>query len=104
MLVIFANSNSTVHLIKDKWFWRDGEEVILTSIKDAMDSIGKLRTYFFCEKNNETTFYEINSRHNAVLNIIYTESSEPSLQAKDGRRPKRLNITVKFPPPFFKCD
>ncbi|GBM91502.1 hypothetical protein AVEN_99833-1 [Araneus ventricosus] len=31
-------------------------------------------------------------------------TTETSLQAKDGGRPKRPNITRKFPPPFIKCD
>ncbi|GBN27625.1 hypothetical protein AVEN_120489-1 [Araneus ventricosus] len=47
----------------------DDEKVIPPFFKDAMDSIEKLRTHFFCEKNIEETFNEINSIHNAVLNI-----------------------------------
>ncbi|GBM62207.1 hypothetical protein AVEN_209879-1, partial [Araneus ventricosus] len=31
----------------------DDEEVITPFFKDAMDSIEKLRTYFFCQKNSE---------------------------------------------------
>ncbi|GBM18148.1 F-box/LRR-repeat protein 20, partial [Araneus ventricosus] len=38
------------------------------------------------------------------LNSIDTGPSHASLQAKDDRSPKRLNSTLKFPPPFVKCD
>ncbi|GBO13562.1 hypothetical protein AVEN_219211-1 [Araneus ventricosus] len=47
--------------------------------------------------------YDINKGLHGI-NSIDTGSSEPSFQAKDGGRPKRPNITVKFPPPFIKCD
>ncbi|GBN43949.1 hypothetical protein AVEN_40293-1 [Araneus ventricosus] len=38
------------------------------------------------------------------LNSIDTGPSHTSLQAKDDRFPKRPNVTLKFPPPFVKCD
>ncbi|GBM20745.1 hypothetical protein AVEN_105970-1 [Araneus ventricosus] len=47
----------------------DDEKVIPPFFKDAMDSIEKLPTYFFCQKNGEKLFNELNSIHNAVLNI-----------------------------------
>ncbi|GBN27879.1 hypothetical protein AVEN_161852-1, partial [Araneus ventricosus] len=40
---------------------RDDEDVIPPFFKDAMDSIGKLRTYFSRQKNGEKTFNELNS-------------------------------------------
>ncbi|GBM17354.1 hypothetical protein AVEN_13235-1 [Araneus ventricosus] len=45
------------------------DEVIPPFSKVAMDSIEKFRVYFFCQKNSEKTFNELNSIHNTVLNI-----------------------------------
>ncbi|GBO10891.1 hypothetical protein AVEN_251314-1 [Araneus ventricosus] len=38
------------------------------------------------------------------FNSIDTGPSHTSLQAKDDSRPKRPNVTLKFPPPFVKRD
>ncbi|GBN47745.1 hypothetical protein AVEN_139475-1, partial [Araneus ventricosus] len=56
-------------LIEDKLSGADlsaDEEAIPPFFKDAMDSIEKLRAYFFSQKNNEKAFNELNSIHNDV--------------------------------------
>ncbi|GBM04706.1 hypothetical protein AVEN_44842-1 [Araneus ventricosus] len=50
------------------------EEVIPPSLKDAMDSIEKLRIYFSCQKNSEKTFDEFYSIHNDLL-ITHRQSA-----------------------------
>ncbi|GBM01850.1 hypothetical protein AVEN_218971-1 [Araneus ventricosus] len=52
----------------------DDEEVVPPFCKDALDSIEKLQAHFFCEKNNEILFNELNSIHNALLNT-YKQSA-----------------------------
>ncbi|GBN73001.1 hypothetical protein AVEN_66646-1, partial [Araneus ventricosus] len=46
---------------------RDDEDVIPPFFKDAMDSIGKLRTYFPRQKNSKKTFNELNSMFQAEI-------------------------------------
>ncbi|GBN69195.1 hypothetical protein AVEN_47916-1 [Araneus ventricosus] len=46
----------------------DDEQVIPSFFKDAVDSIEKLGTHFFCQKNSEKIFNELNPIHDDVFN------------------------------------
>ncbi|GBM20892.1 hypothetical protein AVEN_112984-1, partial [Araneus ventricosus] len=46
----------------------DDGEVIPPFFKEPMDSVEKLQTHFFSQKNSAKTFKEHNLFHNAVLN------------------------------------
>ncbi|GBO04499.1 hypothetical protein AVEN_253103-1, partial [Araneus ventricosus] len=59
---------------------RDDEDVIPPFFKDAMDSIEKLRSYYFCQKSNEKTFNELNSIHSDV----HTQSDNQHIRRCDG--------------------
>ncbi|GBN99259.1 hypothetical protein AVEN_83303-1 [Araneus ventricosus] len=66
---------TTEEFIEDKFpaldyhiVFSDEEDVIPPFFKDAMDSIEKLRTHSFCQKNSEKAFNELNLILNDVIN------------------------------------
>ncbi|GBO08657.1 hypothetical protein AVEN_144673-1 [Araneus ventricosus] len=62
------------------------DEVIPPFFKDTMDSIEKLGTYFFCQKNNEKIFNEVTSIHNVAVNSHRQSARETTVQtASDGQ-------------------
>ncbi|GBM78509.1 hypothetical protein AVEN_141606-1 [Araneus ventricosus] len=58
------------------------EEVIPPPFRDAMNSIDKLRTHFFSQKNSEKSFNDLYSIHNALLQWFPTHGPGPTCRPR----------------------